>query len=60
MPLGRFGHVDEYAKVIEFLTADAASYVTGRTIPVDGGTLAASRWYLRTDRKKFTNFPRET
>ncbi|MFD2470481.1 SDR family NAD(P)-dependent oxidoreductase [Amycolatopsis silviterrae] len=60
VPLGRFGHVDEYAKVIEFLTTDAASYVTGHTIPVDGGTLAASGWYLRTNRKGFTNFPRET
>ncbi|WP_406634514.1 SDR family NAD(P)-dependent oxidoreductase [Amycolatopsis sp. WGS_07] len=59
VPLGRFGHVDEYAKVIEFLTTDAASYVTGHTIPVDGGTLAASGWYLRTNRKGFTNFPRE-
>jgi NAD(P)-dependent dehydrogenase (short-subunit alcohol dehydrogenase family) len=58
VPLGRFGHVDEYARVIEFLTSDAASYVTGHTIPVDGGTLAASGWYARVDGKGWTNFPR--
>lgn len=57
VPLGRFGHVDEYASVIEFLTSDAASYLTGHTIPVDGGTLAASGWYSRVDGKGWTNFP---
>ncbi|MGW0994162.1 SDR family NAD(P)-dependent oxidoreductase [Streptomyces sp. NPDC002520] len=58
VPLGRFGHVDEYARVIEFLTSDAAAYVTGHTLPVDGGTLAASGWYARVDGKGWTNFPR--
>ena len=60
VPLGRFGHADEYARVIEFLTSDAASYVTGHTIPVDGGTLAASGWYARVDGKGWTNFPLHT
>ena len=60
VPLGRFGHVDEYARVIEFLTSEAASYVTGHTIPVDGGTLAASGWYARVDGKGWTNFPLHT
>ncbi|HTW15338.1 MAG TPA: SDR family NAD(P)-dependent oxidoreductase [Nocardioides sp.] len=57
VPMGRFGHVEEYAAVIEFLTSDAASYLTGHTIPVDGGTLAASGWYARVDGKGWTNFP---
>lgn len=60
VPLGRFGHVDEYASVIDFLTSDAASYVTGHTVPVDGGTLAASGWYARVDGKGWTNFPAHT
>ncbi|WP_166389405.1 SDR family NAD(P)-dependent oxidoreductase [Nocardioides ochotonae] len=60
VPLGRFGHVREYAEVIGFLTSDAASYVTGHTIPVDGGTLAASGWYARVDGKGWTNFPLHT
>lgn len=59
VPVGRFGHVDEYAAVVEFLSSPAASYVTGHTIPVDGGTLAASGWYARADGKGWTNFPRE-
>lgn len=57
VPLGRFGHVEEYAAVIDFLSSDAASYLTGHTIPVDGGTLAASGWYTRVDGKGWTNFP---
>ncbi len=57
VPVGRFGHADEYASVIEFLTSDASSYVTGHTIPVDGGTLAASGWYRRVDGKGWTNMP---
>jgi 3-oxoacyl-[acyl-carrier protein] reductase len=37
IPLGRFGSIDDVAGTIEFLTSDAASYITGAVIPVDGG-----------------------
>lgn len=37
IPLARFGSVDDIAGVVEFLASDAASYVTGALIPVDGG-----------------------
>ena len=37
IPLGRFGSVDDVAGTIEFLASDAASYITGAVIPVDGG-----------------------
>ena len=57
VPLGRFGRPDDYAAVVEFLTSDAARFVTGQTIPVDGGTLAASGWYRRADGKGWTNMP---
>ncbi len=57
VPLGRFGHPDDYAAVVEFLTSDAARFVTGQTIPVDGGTLSASGWYRRADGKGWTNMP---
>ncbi len=36
-PLGRIGVPDDMANMIVFLASDAASYVTGETISVDGG-----------------------
>ena len=40
-PLGRIAEPSDIANVIEFLLSKEASYVTGTTIPVDGGTQAA-------------------
>jgi 3-oxoacyl-[acyl-carrier protein] reductase len=37
IPLGRFGSVDDIAGTVEFLAGEAASYITGALIPVDGG-----------------------
>ena len=40
IPLGREGTVEEAAHAIEFLSSDAASYITGQVIGVNGG------WYI--------------
>ena len=37
IPLGRLGQAEEIAKVVGFLASEGAAYVTGATIPVNGG-----------------------
>jgi 3-oxoacyl-[acyl-carrier protein] reductase len=37
VPLGRMGEPEEFANIACFLASDAASYVTGTAINVDGG-----------------------
>ena len=56
-PLGHFGQPDEYADVVVFLASELSRYVTGHVIPVDGGTIAASGWYLRASGRGWTNMP---
>jgi NAD(P)-dependent dehydrogenase (short-subunit alcohol dehydrogenase family) len=40
VPLGRIGQPDEIAQAIVFLASDAASFVTGQIVSVDGGKSA--------------------
>ncbi len=39
-PIGRLGEPHEVAEAIAFLASDAASFITGAVLPVDGGYLA--------------------
>jgi len=52
-PLPRKGHVDDVAAAAVYLASDAAAFVTGTTIHVDGGNHAAAGW-RRTDDGRFT------
>jgi NAD(P)-dependent dehydrogenase (short-subunit alcohol dehydrogenase family) len=42
-PMGRWGTADDIAASVVFLASDAASYITGCDIRVDGGAVAAMR-----------------
>jgi 3-oxoacyl-[acyl-carrier protein] reductase len=39
IPLGRYGAPDDFGRVAAFLLSDAASYITGASVQVDGGLL---------------------
>ena len=39
IPMGRYGTIEEFGRCGSFLLSDAASYITGSSLAVDGGTL---------------------
>jgi 3-oxoacyl-[acyl-carrier protein] reductase len=58
VPLGRFGTPDDVAGAALFLASDLSRFVTGTTVHVDGGTLAAGGWFP-TAEGGWTNRPRQ-
>jgi NAD(P)-dependent dehydrogenase (short-subunit alcohol dehydrogenase family) len=57
VPIGRFGTPADIAGVALFLASDLSQFVTGTTVHVDGGTLAAGGWFP-TEEGGWTNRPR--
>jgi NAD(P)-dependent dehydrogenase (short-subunit alcohol dehydrogenase family) len=58
VPVGRVGTPEDQARVALFLASDLSAFVTGHTIPTDGGTAAAGGWF-RSSRggRAWTNRP---
>ncbi|VWD33653.1 short-chain dehydrogenase [Burkholderia lata] len=56
IPLGRFGAAGDIAGAALFLASPLAAWVTGTTLHVDGGALAAAGWY-RDPNGFWTNMP---
>ena len=42
IPLGRYGHIDDFGSAGAFLLSPAASYITGATLRVDGGAMRST------------------
>jgi NAD(P)-dependent dehydrogenase (short-subunit alcohol dehydrogenase family) len=57
VPAGRFGSPRDHGDAAVFLVSEQSAFITGETLRVDGGTLAAPGWYRR-DQTRFTNLPR--
>jgi 2-hydroxycyclohexanecarboxyl-CoA dehydrogenase len=58
VPIGRVGTAADQARVVLFLASDLSAFVTGHTIPTDGGTGAAGGWFRSTSRRGgWTNRP---
>lgn len=56
-PVGRLGWPEDQARVALFLASGLSGYVTGHSVPVDGGTRAAGGWFYSPKAGRFVNRP---
>jgi 2-hydroxycyclohexanecarboxyl-CoA dehydrogenase len=59
VPVGRMGVPDDQARIVLFLASDLSGFITGHTIPTDGGTAAGGGWFRSESRpgRTWTNRP---
>lgn len=56
-PVGRLGWPEDQARVALFLASDMSGFVTGQSVPVDGGTKAGGGWFYSPSSGRFVNRP---
>lgn len=56
-PVGRIGLPEDQADAALFLASDLSRFVTGHTLPTDGGTLAGGGWFWSPAKRRWTNRP---
>jgi NAD(P)-dependent dehydrogenase (short-subunit alcohol dehydrogenase family) len=57
-PVGRLAEPQEQADAVLFLASDLSRFVTGHTLPADGGTLAGGGWFWSPADRRWTNRPK--
>lgn len=58
-PVGRVGAPEDQADPVLFLASDLARFVTGQTLPTDGGSLAGGGWFWSPSRRRWVNRPQD-
>lgn len=58
-PVGRVGQPEDQADPVLFLASDQSRFVTGHTLPTDGGTLAGGGWFWSPSRRRWANRPND-
>lgn len=58
-PVGRLGLPEDQADAVLFLASDLSRFVTGHTLPTDGGTLAGGGWFWSPSRRRWVNRPND-